>query len=53
MNKLLIFLSFFLGITLSVDGQINIPKIVLNHFLVVVDSTTYQEILKSKILNSI
>lgn len=52
MNKLLIFLSFFLGITLSVDGQINIPKIVLNHFLVVVDSTTYQEILKSKILNS-
>lgn len=52
MNKLLIFLSFFLGISLSVDGQINIPKIVLNHFLVVVDSTTYQEILKSKILNS-
>lgn len=52
MNKLLIFLGFFLGITLSVDGQINTPNIVLNHFLVIVDSTTYEAILKSKILNS-
>jgi hypothetical protein len=52
MNKLFIFLSFFLGITLSVDGQVTTPKIVLNHFLVVVDSTTYQELLKSKILTS-
>lgn len=52
MTKLLIILSLFLGTTLSIKGQNNIPKIVLNHFLVIVDSTTYQEILKSKILNS-
>lgn len=52
MKKILAFLSLSLGITLTVNGQINIPKIVLNHLLIVVDSTTYQEILKSKILNS-
>ena len=52
MTKLLIILSLFLGTTLSIKGQNNIPKIVLNHFLVIVDSTTYEEILKSKILNS-
>ena len=51
MNKLLALLIFFLGITISVNGQINKPKVVLNHFLVVVDSITYQEILTSKILN--
>ena len=52
MTKLLIILSLFLGTTSSIKGQNNIPKIVLNHFLVIVDSTTYEEILKSKILNS-
>ena len=52
MTKLLIILSLFLGTTLSIKGQNNIPKIVLNHFLAIVDSTTYEEILKSKILNS-
>ena len=52
MTKLLIILSLFLGTTSSIKGQYNIPKIVLNHFLVIVDSTTYEEILKSKILNS-
>ena len=52
MTKLLIILSLFLGTTLSIKGQNNIPNIVLNHFLVIVDSTTYEEILKSKILNS-
>lgn len=52
MSKLLIILSLFLGTTLSIKGQNNIPKIVLNHFLVIVDSTTYEEILKSTILNS-
>ena len=52
MTKLLIILSLFLGTTLSIKGQNNIPKFVLNHFLVIVDSTTYEEILKSKILNS-
>ena len=52
MTKLLIILSLFLGTTSSIKGQNNIPKIVLNHFLVIVDSTTYKEILKSKILNS-
>ncbi|AEA45928.1 DUF5829 family protein [Fluviicola taffensis] len=52
MTKLLIIISLFLGTTLSIKGQNNTPKIVLNHFLVIVDSTTYEEILKSKILNS-
>ena len=52
MTKLLIILSLFLGTTSSIKGQNNIPKIILNHFLVIVDSTTYEEILKSKILNS-
>lgn len=52
MTKLLIILSLFLGTTSSIKGQNNIPKIVLNHFLVIFDSTTYEEILKSKILNS-
>lgn len=52
MTKLLILISLFLGTTLSIKGQNNIPKIVLNHFLVIVDSTTYEEILTSKILNS-
>jgi hypothetical protein len=52
MTKLFIILSLFLGTTLSIIGQNSSPKIVLNHFLVIVDSTTYKEILKSKILNS-
>jgi hypothetical protein len=52
MTKLFIILSLFLGTTLSIQGQNTNPKIVLNHFLVIVDSTTYEEILKSKILNS-
>lgn len=52
MTKLFIILSLFLGTTLSIKGQNTNPKIVLNHFLVIVDSTTYEEILKSKILNS-
>ena len=52
MTKSLIILSLFLGTTSSIKGQNNIPKTVLNHFLVIVDSTTYEEILKSKILNS-
>ena len=52
MTKLLIILSLFLGTTSSIKGQNNIPKIVLNHFLVIVDSTTYEVILNSKILNS-
>lgn len=50
MNKLSSILIIL--ITISVKAQTSKPKIVLNHFLVVVDSTTYQEILKSKILNS-
>jgi hypothetical protein len=52
MAKLFMILSLFLGTTLSIKGQNNIPEILLNHCLVIVDSTTYQEILKSKILNS-
>lgn len=52
MSKSVALLGFFLGMVLSVNGQISAPKIVLNHFLVIVDSTTYQEILASKILNS-
>jgi hypothetical protein len=51
-NKILVFLSLLFGTILSVKGQGSAPKIVLNHFLVIVDSITYQEILKSKILNS-
>lgn len=51
-NKILVFLSLLFGTILSVKGQGSTPKIVLNHFLVVVDSITYQEILKSKILKS-
>lgn len=51
-NKILVFLSLLFGIILSVKGQCSEPKIVLNHFLVIVDSITYQEILESTILNS-
>lgn len=51
-NKILVFLSLLFGTILSVKGQGNTPKIVLNHFLVIVDSITYQEILESTILNS-
>jgi len=51
-NKTLVFLSLLFVNILCVKGQDNTPKIVLNHFLVIVDSTTYQEILESKILNS-
>lgn len=51
-NKILVFLSLFFAVIFSVKGQSNAPKIVLNHFLVIVDSITYQEILTSKILNS-
>lgn len=45
-------LSFILGSILTTIGQNNIPQIVLNHFLVIVDSITYEDILKSKIFNS-
>lgn len=51
-NKILVFLSLLFATILSVRGQSSAPKIVLNHFLVFVDSITYQEILESKILNS-
>ncbi len=51
-NKILVFLSLLFATILSVRGQCSTPKIVLNHFLVIVDSITYQEILESKILNS-
>jgi hypothetical protein len=50
--KALPFLILLLGITSSANGQLSNVNIVLNHFLVIVDSITYQEILNSKILNS-
>lgn len=51
-NKILVFLSLLFATSLSLTAQDSTPKIVLNHFLVIVDSVTYQEILESKVLNS-
>ena len=44
---LLISLTFMSFVSIQVHAQI-----VLNHFLLTVDSTTYQEILNSKVINS-
>lgn len=51
-NKILVLLILFFATRLNVSGQASTAPIVLNHFLVVVDSMTYQEILKSEIITS-
>jgi len=45
-------LSIYLTVHLGIRAQTQDCSVVLNHFLIVVDSTTYQTILESELLNS-
>lgn len=52
MNYLKTFILLLILHTSQIFGQNNNPKIVLNHLMIVLDSATYQEILKSNFLSS-
>lgn len=51
-NKIVGLFGLFLLTVFTVNGQSDAPKIVLNHFLLIVDSLTYHEILESKIMQA-
>ncbi|MCH2044099.1 MAG: DUF5829 family protein [Saprospiraceae bacterium] len=50
--KRLLMLSIFLAVGLAVQTQAQDCSVVLNHFLLVVDSATYQAVLESEVVDS-